>query len=94
MVFEEPAEDAEGVAENKKEIDDLIHQGGPYQKLTQKNQGGKRHSHGGLQRWIGLDVLRYRGAISIVVSDERFSELVFGKVMISEIAESSNVRFP
>jgi hypothetical protein len=24
MVFEEPAEDAEGVADNKKEIDDLI----------------------------------------------------------------------
>ena len=94
MVFEEPAENAEGVAENKKEIDDLIGQGGPYQKLTQKNQGGEGHSHGGLQRWIGLDVLRYRGAISIVVSYERLPELVFGKVMISEIAESSNVRFP
>ncbi len=94
MVFEEPAENAEGVAENKKEIDDLIGQGGPYQKLTQQDQGGEGNSCGGFQGGIGLDVLRYRGAILIVVSDERFPELVFGKVMISEIAESSNVRFP
>ena len=94
MVFEEPAEDAQGVAKHKKEIDDLIGQGGHYQQLTQKNQRSEGHSHGGLQRWIGLDVLRYKGTISIIVFDERSPELGFGKVMVSEIAESSDVRFP
>jgi len=94
MVFEEPAEDAKGVAKHKEEIDDLIGQGGPYQKLAQKNQRGEGHSHGGLQRWIGLDVLRYKGAALIIVSDEGFPDLAFGEVMLSEIPESSNARFP
>lgn len=94
MVFEEPAEDAEGVTEDKKEIDNLIRYGRPYEKLAQKNQRVEGHSHGALQRWICLDVLRNEGAMTIIVSDERFPELGFGEVAISEIAESSNVRFP
>lgn len=94
MVFEEPAEDAEGVADNKKEIDDLIRYGRHYETLAQKNQRGEGHSHGALQRRIGLDVFRYEGAMAIIVSDERFPERAFGEVVVSEIAESSNVRFP
>ena len=59
MFFNEPAEDAEGVAEHKKEIDDFIGKGGHYEKFAQKDQWGDGGPHGGLHRWVGRNVLSF-----------------------------------
>ena len=50
MFFNEPTEDAEGVAEHKKKVDDLIGQSGHYEKFAQEDQRGNGSAHGGLQR--------------------------------------------
>jgi hypothetical protein len=50
MVFEEPVEDAEGVAEHEEEIDNLISQRGPCEKMSQEDQRGRGYSDGGSQR--------------------------------------------
>ncbi len=82
MFFNEPAKDAEGVAEYKKEVDDLIGQCGYYEKFTQEDHGGDGGPHSCLHRWIGRDVLGY-GAISI---GEGFLEMVFFRGRDSEVA--------
>jgi len=49
MFFNEPAEDAEGVAEHKKEVDDLVGHGGREEIFAENHQRGNGSAHGGLQ---------------------------------------------
>ena len=82
MFSNEPAEDIEGVAEHKKEVDELIDQGTRYEKFTKKDQRGDGSPHGGFQRWAGRDVLSYGGTISI---GEIFPGRVFCKVRVPKV---------
>lgn len=57
MLLGEPAEDAEGVADHEKQVDDLVGQGARHEKLAQEYQRSNGGPHGGLQRWIGREIL-------------------------------------
>ena len=64
VFLNQPTEDTEGVAEHKKEVDDLVGHRGHYEKFTENDQRGNGSAHGGLQRWGGRNVLNHGGVVS------------------------------
>ena len=93
MFLNQPTEDAEGVAEHKKEVDDLVGHGGHDEEFTEKDQRGSGSTHGGLQQWGRRDVLNHGGFVS---TRGGFSEMFSpgGRGLKVEWPCPLNMRFP
>ena len=93
MFLNQPTEDAEGVAEHKKEVDDLVGHGGHDEEFTEKDQRGNGSAHGGLQRWGRRDVVDLGGGVSAGGGfSETFSRKGRGPKI--ERPRPSSMRFP
>ena len=94
MVFEEPVEDAEGVAEHEEEIDNLISQSGPCEKLSQEDQRSRGHSHGTPHQWSGPCLIGADGNGPMIFADEGFPKPLMRNGPIPELAVNTALSFP